>query len=202
MANQKELKELLDIKAEWKDEKRRFLKWKEEEEVRHRKMIEKFEEKEAEMKEIIGQMKKIIDQQVRKDEERNIEYKRGEEEKRTEHGAENIIETIGNYNKLVSEENETLRQYKEEKRRCSIAIKGLNIVNRGNAMKEIEHWIKMKLGVKCTIILCNFSKGVWVICLNAEEKREIMKNKYKLSGEDIYIWKMIGRGTRGEKEKK
>jgi len=58
--------------------------------------------------------------------------------------------------------------------------------------KEIREWakslIKEKIGVDCKVIGCRESETVLVIKLeNAEMKMEIMRNKYKLKGDRIFI---------------
>jgi len=58
--------------------------------------------------------------------------------------------------------------------------------------KEIKEWakslIKEKIGVDCKVIGCRESETVIVIKLeNAEMKKEIMRNKYKLKGDRIFV---------------
>lgn len=58
--------------------------------------------------------------------------------------------------------------------------------------KEIREWandlIKEKVGVVCKVASCRESSAVIIVKLESEEvKREIMKNKYKLKGDRIFI---------------
>lgn len=48
--------------------------------------------------------------------------------------------------------------------------------------------IKEKVGIDCKVINCRESGAVIIVRLeNVESKREIMRNKFKLKGEKIFI---------------
>lgn len=54
--------------------------------------------------------------------------------------------------------------------------------------KEIERWIKQKIDVECNIINWRKSGPVIIAKMESEGKKaEIMRNKYKLRGEKIFI---------------
>jgi len=80
-----------------------------------------------------------------------------------------------------------------EKRRSNIIINGIKI------SKELEKdwvrckiWtaelIKEKVRVECKVVSCRESEMVIIVKLECEEvKREVMKNKYRLKGDKIFI---------------
>lgn len=87
----------------------------------------------------------------------------------------------------MSEKSE--RKYMEEERkRKNIVIRGLEIQEGKNAMREIERWLKEKLGYENRIVGCERSGEVWIVRLSREEdKREIMERKYRLRGGKEFI---------------
>jgi len=52
----------------------------------------------------------------------------------------------------------------------------------------IKDFIKRKLNVECNVVQSRINRNVMIVRLgSAEEKREVMVNKYKLKGEEIFI---------------
>lgn len=105
-----------------------------------------------------------------------------------------------------------------EERRCNIIIKGVRVPEGARKdRKEGKEWaaalIKEKIGVECGVVGCRESGTVVIVKLeNEEAKKEIMRNKFKLKGDRIYIendlsWEerkiqeKINKWAKGQKEK-
>jgi len=71
--------------------------------------------------------------------------------------------------------------------------------------KEMREWaislIKDRIGVDCKVIGCKESGTILVIKLeNKEMKKDIMRNKYKLKGDGIFIENDVGKREEYRKE--
>lgn len=76
----------------------------------------------------------------------------------------------------------------KEDRHKNIVVKGLTWKEEGDRRKQVEEYIKKKLGVDCKLKKCKLSGKVIVANLaSEEEKKEIKRNKYKLKGEKVFI---------------
>lgn len=77
----------------------------------------------------------------------------------------------------------------KEERKCNIVIKDKTSWKEGENGKEwVESFIKEKLGVQCKVTECRNSGFVIVAKIeNEEKKKEVMRNKNKLKGDNIFI---------------
>jgi len=101
---------------------------------------------------------------------------------------------------LSTREVERIRRWVTEKdrdeRRRNIILKGIRLLkgiekDRKREAEWVKRMIKEKVGVDINVLGCRESGTVLVVKLeNEEEKKEMMKNKYRLKGEKIYIMKM------------
>lgn len=64
-----------------------------------------------------------------------------------------------------------------------------------------SQWIKEKVGVNCKVINCRESGGVIIVKLEDVESKEIMRNKFKLKGEKIFIENYLSWEKRKIKER-
>jgi len=98
---------------------------------------------------------------------------------------------------LSTREVERIRRWVTEKdrdeRRRNIILKGIRLLkgiekDRKREAEWVKRMIKEKVGVDINVLGCRESGTVLVVKLeNEEEKKEMMKNKYRLKGEKIYI---------------
>jgi len=81
----------------------------------------------------------------------------------------------------------------KKERKNNIVIKGMKELYRvKDLVKDNKEWIKnfikRKLNVDCNVVQSRINRNVIIARLgSAEEKREVMVNKYKLKGEEIFI---------------
>jgi len=107
------------------------------------------------------------------------------------------MKSIGKDSRLSCREVDRLRKWvndkEREERRNNVIVRGMRIPKEiEKDKKETRKWakslIKEKIGVDCKAIGCRESETVLVIKLkNTKMKREIMRNKYKLKGNRIFI---------------
>lgn len=80
-----------------------------------------------------------------------------------------------------------------EKRKNNIIIRGVRLLKeREGGKRECAEWarslLKEKVGVEGEVISCRMSGTVLIVKLGSEDyKKEVMRNKYKLRGETIFI---------------
>lgn len=77
----------------------------------------------------------------------------------------------------------------KEERKCNIVVRGMRIAEDMERNKEmVVKLIKYKVRVNCKIIRCWRSGEVIIAKIENEDKKwEIMQNKYRLRGEQIFI---------------
>jgi len=81
----------------------------------------------------------------------------------------------------------------KEERKNNIVIKGMKELYRvKDLVKDNKEWvknfIKRKMNVDCNVVHSRINRNVIIARLGSvEEKREVMVNKYKLKGEEIFI---------------
>jgi len=107
------------------------------------------------------------------------------------------MESIGRDSRLSCREVDRLKKWvndkEREERRNNVIVRGVRIPKEiEKDKKEMREWamslIKEKIGVDCKVIGCRESGTVLVIKLENEEmKKNIMRNKYKLKGDRIFI---------------
>lgn len=82
-----------------------------------------------------------------------------------------------------------------EERRLNFVIKEINIEEESKDKEKkqrsreiwIKEWIKEKSEIECNIVAVRESGSVYVVKVESkEEKKDIMKNKYKLKGGRIF----------------
>lgn len=120
------------------------------------------------------------------------------------------ISALSGVSGLSEGEVERIRKWvteKDREERSNIVIKGIRFP------KELEKdekggrewaagWIKEKVGVNCKVINCRESGGVIIVKLeDVESKKEIMRNKFKLKGEKIFIENYLSCEKRKIKER-
>jgi len=118
---------------------------------------------------------------------------------------------------------ERIRKWVTEKdredRRRNIVIKGIRMPkevgnDRKKGMKWAERLIKNKMCVDAKVVGCKESEAVVVVRMESEEeKREVMRNKFRLKRENMFVenylsWKernvqvknkQMGKGTERER---
>jgi len=107
------------------------------------------------------------------------------------------MDSIGRDSGLSCREVDRLKKWVNEKEReermNNVIVRGIRLPKEiEKDRKKIKEWakslIKEKIGVDCNVIGCRESGTVIVIKLENEEmKKEIMRNKYKLKGDRIFI---------------
>lgn len=120
------------------------------------------------------------------------------------------ISALSGVSRLSEGEVERIRKWvteKDREERSNIVIKEIRFP------KELEKdekegrewaagWIKEKVGVNCKVINCRESGGVIIVKLeDVESKKEIMRNKFKLKGEKIFIENYLSWEKRKIKER-
>jgi len=82
-----------------------------------------------------------------------------------------------------------------KERKGDFVIKGINIEEESKDKEKkqrsrkvwIKEWIKEKSEVECNIVAVRESGSIYVVKVESkEEKKDIMKNKYKLKGGRIF----------------
>jgi len=99
--------------------------------------------------------------------------------------------------RLSSREVDKIRKWVNEKERLerkeNVVLRGVDMPNgiekeKGRGREWIKELIKNKLGVECEVSEVKRSRPVIVAKIEGEEKkREIMKNKFKLKGQRMFI---------------
>lgn len=190
---------LEEIKEEWRREVRVLREeWKEK--------VKEWEESLREVQEFIREIK----EERRRREEEGIEE--NSEDSRSRYGDRSYAGSLygggsscrrsrislaegsvmSNYSRLSEKEVSRLRKIVVDAERCerkdNIIIKGI-MAKDGKVEKEwVKDFLKDKLGVETKILYCRVSGTVIVAKVESEEKkREIMVNKNKLKGENIFI---------------
>jgi len=96
-------------------------------------------------------------------------------------------------NREVDKIRKMVTEKEREERRCNIVLRGVDIPEemereRGRGKEWLKELIKNKVGVECEVREIRKSGPVIVAKIEGEEKkREIMKNKYKLKGDRMFI---------------
>lgn len=91
-------------------------------------------------------------------------------------------------NREVGKLKRWIKDKEKEDRRNNVAIKGLRLEDDIVDWKVwVQNFLLEKLGVKCVVSNVRKSGAVIIVKLEYEDKREVMKNKYKLKGGNVFI---------------
>ena len=204
----KERKSYLEVTEEWKKKERNW-------EIRIRIVEEKLEEKDREIKDLkeknevkdveIRELKEKIEEIGKETSFEDIESLKRERSRERSRAASSRGSYIGSDfsdDRLSVREVGKVRKWLIDKerieRRNNITLKGIDIYTVRKQMREegkeeewmnwVEKFIKVKLGVEGKVIDCTIRGRVIIATLENEIiKREVMVNKSKLKGEQIYI---------------
>ncbi|XP_024888803.1 uncharacterized protein LOC112465472 [Temnothorax curvispinosus] len=80
-----------------------------------------------------------------------------------------------------------MKDKEKEDRRNNVVIRGINLEQERDWKEWAQNFLRDKLGVRCKVINVRKSGTVTVVKLEEEDKKEVMRNKYKLKGGNIFI---------------